>query len=75
MQNYDEEAQCRFGNLVVTASVIGDTLMLCDTPWPGVLFREGTCDVDSGGGCVLDVWVEISLNGFDFTRDSQVNYR
>ena len=75
MRNYDEKAQCRFGDLVVEATVIGDSLMLCQTPWPGILFREGFCDTLSGAGCVLDVWVEISLNGFDFTIDSQVNFR
>ncbi len=75
MLNYDEKAECRFGSIVVPSTVIGDSLMVCETPWPGVLFREGQCDSGGGGGCVLDVWVEVTLNGADFTVESQVNYR
>ena len=67
--NYDEKPQCRFGLELVSATAFGDRLLKCDTPWPRYTFPDDCVD------CVLDVWVEVSLNGQDFTFDSKVNFR
>ena len=34
-KNYDEESQCSFDGSIVPATVVGDRLMLCESPWPG----------------------------------------
>jgi hypothetical protein len=67
--NYDEKPQCRFGDEMVSATAFGDRLLKCETPWPRVTFPDD-CD-----DCVLDVWIEVALNGQDFTFESKVNFR
>ena len=67
--NYDENPQCKFGKEIVAAVAFGDRLMKCETPWPRILFANDCVD------CVLDVWVEVSLNGQDFSINSQINFR
>ena len=60
--NYDEKPQCRFGNEIVKATAKSDRLVVCQAPWPRVIFAAD-CEE-----CVLDVWVEVSLNGQSFTE-------
>ena len=67
--NYDEAPKCKFGEEVVDAVAFGDRLMKCETPWPRISFSDDCIE------CVLDVWLEVSLNGQDFSRDSQINFR
>lgn len=68
-QNYDEKPQCNFGEFVVAATAFGDRLLKCESPWPRMTFPVDCIE------CVLDVWLEVSLNGNDFTKESQINYR
>ena len=34
--NYAEDSQCSFDGFIVASTVIGDRLMTCETPWPGM---------------------------------------
>eukprot|EP00960_Hanusia_phi_P055290 762930-Hanusia_phi.AAC.8 len=67
--NYAGNPLCKFSDLITTATVLGDRLVKCLTPWPKITF-ETNCLY-----CIYDVWVEIALNGQDFTLRSNASFR